>query len=96
MIRKKKPNRCDKEALEESLFGYCLLRILNHIHTLKIYYPTKQIIMSKTDLDAAYRQRHVMIRFALICMKVIDRIAYIFTRLPFRINSRSRLILHGE
>ena len=75
--------RYDKEALDESLFGFCLLRILNHIHVLKLSNPNDHIMMSKTDLDAAYRRLHVMLRFALMCITIIDRIAYLLTRLPF-------------
>ena len=75
--------RCNKDDLDESLFGYCLIRILNHIHALKIKFPHDTIVINKTDLDSAYRRLHVMIKFALICVTIIDRIAYLLARLPF-------------
>ena len=76
-------DRCDHNALDESLFGFCLLRILNHIHALKIKHPSQRILLNKTDLDAAYRRLHVMIKFALMCITIIDRITYLLSRLPF-------------
>ena len=41
------------------------------------------ILMNKTDLDAAFRRLHVILRYALLCTTIIGSIAYILFRLPF-------------
>ena len=76
-------NACDKEALEECIYGYCLLRLLHNIHFLRVKYPTTPIYMNKTDLDAAFRRIHVILKFALLCTTIIGSLAYILFRLPF-------------
>ena len=74
---------CDKEQLDPYLFPYCLLRTLHQIHVLRTIHPTIPILMTKYDLDAAYRRIHVALRFAILCITVIGRIAFLLLRLPF-------------
>ena len=75
--------RCNKDNLDESLFGFCLIRILNHIHALRIKFPNDTIVINKTNLDSVYRRLHIMVKFALMYITIIDRIAYLLARLPF-------------
>ena len=35
-------------------YGFCLLRILHMIAAMRIKWPSKRIMIGKTDLDAAY------------------------------------------
>ena len=41
------------------------------------------ILFNKTDLDAAYCRLHVALAYALLCITIIGRIAYLLIRLPF-------------
>ena len=76
-------NAIDKEDLDECLYGFCLLRILHNIHHMRNLHPNKVILMNKTDLDAAFRRLHVVLKFAILCTTIIGPIAYILFRLPF-------------
>ena len=76
-------NRCDKELLDECLIGHCLLRLLHQVHALRLLHPSIHILFNKTDLDAAYRRLHVALAYALLCITIISRIAYLLVRLPF-------------
>ena len=46
-------------------------------------WPTKRIILRKTDLDATYRQIHANAKIASICISIVDELAFICLRLPF-------------
>lgn len=74
---------CQKDELEDCIYGYCLLRTLHNIHTIRIHNPSSKIYINKTDLDAAFRRLHVVLKYALLCCTIIDAIAYILVRLPF-------------
>ena len=50
---------------------------------MRIHNPSTPILFNKTDLDAAYRRLHVAIKYALLCITIIGRIAYLLVRLPF-------------
>ena len=76
-------NRCKKTTFDDSLFGFCLIRVLNNIHALKIKHSTTQILINKTDFNAPNRRLHVMMRFVLMCITITDRITHLLARLPF-------------
>ena len=70
-------NMCDKDLIDKSLIGFCLLRILHQVHAMSLFNSSIPILFNKTDLDAAYRRLHVVIRFTLLCITIIERIAYL-------------------
>ena len=50
-------------------------------------YPLSRLLMTKHDLDSAYRRFHSRIEIALLCITIIENIAYFLTRLAFGITS---------
>ena len=79
-------NMVDETKLDECLFGYCLLRMLHRIHHMRESYPTTPILMSKIDLDAAFRRLHIFIDHALMTFTIIRNVAYFLGRMPFGSN----------
>jgi hypothetical protein len=79
-------NMVDEDKLDECLFGYCLLRMLHNIHDMRLRYPLTPILVSKIDLDAAFRRLHIWILHALMQFTIIRNIAYFLSRMPFGSN----------
>ena len=48
--------RFQRKSLQPCFYGFCLLRIIHMISVMRSRWSTKQILIGKTDLDAAYRQ----------------------------------------
>ena len=71
------------DLLDECVYGHCLRRILHGIHRQRIEFPTTRILISKMDLDAAYRRLHMKAKWAVRQITIVDNIAYILTRLAF-------------
>ena len=71
------------DLLDECVYGHCLRRILHGIHRKRIEFPTTRILISKMDLDAAYRRLHMKAKWAVRQITIVDNIAYILTRLAF-------------
>jgi hypothetical protein len=71
------------ELLEECRYGHALKRFLHGIHNIRYRHPHKVILLSKTDMDAAYRRIHTAMSAAVTCMTIVDDIAYLLVRLPF-------------
>lgn len=71
------------DLLTECVYGQCLRRILHRIHSMRIRFPTTPILLSKYDLDAADRQLHSHPTHAVKAITIVDKLAYILTRLPF-------------
>ena len=46
-------------------------------------YPNKRILISKMDLDAAYRRLHMRAKWAVKQITIVGCLAYILTRLAF-------------
>ena len=46
-------------------------------------WPTKRILIGKTDLDAAYRRIHAHANTASTCIAIVDEQAFLCLRLPF-------------
>ena len=76
-------HRTDKTALEPCHYGQALHRVLHHVHFLRLHHPSTPIVVSKTDLDAAYRRMHPIWSLAVMCISIIGSLAYLLLRLPF-------------
>ena len=50
--------RVHKELLDECVYGHMLLRTIHYILLLRQNNPSTKILISKTDLDSAYRRAH--------------------------------------
>ena len=53
------------------------------ISAIRSRWPTKQILIGKTDLDAAYRRIHANATTASTCIAIVDEIYFLYLRLPF-------------
>ena len=51
-------SRINEELLAPLQYGRCLYRVLHRIQHLRYNNPSKRILMSKHDLDLAYRRLH--------------------------------------
>ena len=76
-------NRVQWESLQPCFHGFCLLRILHMISAMRSRWPTKQILIGKTELDAAYCRIHAHANTASKCIAIVDEIAFLCLRLPF-------------
>ena len=58
-------SRVHKELVDECVYGHMLLRVIHHILWLRSNHPgATRILISKTDLDSAYRRAHTIERTA--------------------------------
>ncbi len=80
-------NRINEELLEPLQYGRCIFRVLHNIQHMRFNNPTKRILMTKHDLDSAYRRLHWHAKCALLCITIVNSIAYLLTRLCFGIAS---------
>ena len=76
-------DRMDKALLTNCFYGHCLIRMLHAIHIMRFKKPQQRILLTKLDLDAAYRRLHMLAKMAIMTITVIKQIAYILLRLPF-------------
>ena len=53
---------------------------------MRIRWPTKRILIGKTDLDAAYHRIHANATTALACILIVDKLYFLFLRLTFGIT----------
>ena len=53
------------------------------ISEMQIRWPTKRILIGKTDLDAAYHRIHAHANTALTCIAIVDELDFLCLRLPF-------------
>ena len=60
-----------------------MLRILHTISAMQSIWPTKRILIEKTDLDAAYRKIHANAKTAFTCIAIVDKLDFLCLRLPF-------------
>ena len=51
-------SRVHNELLDECRYGHMLLRLVHYILWLREHHPTTRILLSKTNLDSAYRRAH--------------------------------------
>ena len=76
-------NQVQRESLELCFYGFCLIRILHVISAMRSRWPTKRILIGKTDLDAAYLQIHENAKTASTCIAIVDELAFLCLRLTF-------------
>ena len=76
-------NRSLKDNLQPCLYGLRLLRILHMIKDIRIKWPSKRILIEKTDLGAAYCRIHTKKRIASTCIAIVDNIYLLCLRLNF-------------
>lgn len=76
-------NMVDDDNLEECRFGNVLIQTLYEIHQMRFQYGPVPILLSKYDLDAAYRRLSVLLRHALRCGIAFEDLVYLCFRLPF-------------
>lgn len=76
-------NDHDLELLTECFYGQCLRRLIHAIHRARLAFPTNVIYLVKYDLEAAYRRMHVFPPHAVTTITIIEKLAYLLTRLPF-------------
>ena len=70
-------NMIDDDNLEECHFGNVLTQVVHEVHALWTTHPTTLILLSKYDLDAAYRRFSVAIDVALLCAMAVADMVYI-------------------
>ena len=76
--------RMYRELLTKCFYGHCFLRFVLHaIHIMQCTYPSKQIFITKLDLDSAYRRLHVIAAMSVLTITILKKIAYILLRLTF-------------
>ena len=79
-------NMVQEALLQDCIYGKCLLRVLHSIHQMRWDFKNKRILMSKYDMDAAYRRLHTAVKHSLQCVTIVGSIAYIPLRLPFGVS----------
>ena len=75
--------RVQKDKIPDCQYGHALRRFLHGISDIRRRHPNTPILITKTDMDAAYRRLHATIQAAVTCITVLANIAYLLTRLPF-------------
>ena len=78
--------RVHKQLLTDCMYGHMLSRVIHYILSLRQSFPDKRILISKADLDSAYRRAHVDekaaaksitwfihrdVRILLLCLRLI-------------------------
>jgi hypothetical protein len=76
-------SRCDLTLHEPCMFGRAMCRIIHWIVYLRHRYPTKRILLTKTDWKAAYRRGHLNIGTAVQCATQMDQILLMPLRMTF-------------
>ena len=64
-------NQVLKDNLQPYFYGFLTLRILHMIVDIRIKWPSKCIVIGKTDLDAAYRRVHANAQIAATCIVIV-------------------------
>ena len=77
-------NQVLKDTLQPCFYVFFLLRIIHMIAAMLIKWPSKCILIGKTDLDAAYRQVHANTQIAAKCIKTVGKLAFLCFSLTFR------------
>ena len=73
----------DLELLTECFYGQCLRRLIHATHRARLAFPETTIFLVKYGLEAAYRRIHVFPSHAATTITIIEKLAYLMTRLPF-------------
>ena len=72
-----------QDSLQPCFYGFCLLRILHMISTMRIRWPTKVILIGKTDLDAANLRIHANATTVSTCIAIVDELDFLCLGLTF-------------
>ena len=75
-------NRILKEKLQPRFYKFCLLTILHMLVAMQIRYPSKSILIRKTDLGAAYRYIHANAQIVSTYIAIMDKLALLCLHLP--------------
>ena len=65
------------------MYGFCILRFLYHVHSLRSTHPHKTIIISKIDVKSAYRRANVAPALAEMSIHKVDEVALMILPLEF-------------
>jgi hypothetical protein len=76
-------SRIDMDAYPEMIFGWCLLRIIHLIISLRLHYPQTRILISKYDYSDAYRRMAHSASAAAQTIAASAGLAFIALRLTF-------------
>ena len=76
-------SRIDMSAYAEMIFGWCLLRIIHLIVSLRFHYPLTRVLISKYDYSDAYRRMAHDADAASQTISVAAGLAFIALRLTF-------------
>jgi hypothetical protein len=83
----------DPDCLEEIIYGHCLYRCIHIMHQMRLKYPRVAILMSKFDIDSAFRRLHSWCEHAPLYMATLpspdcedELTAFLDVRMPFGAN----------
>ena len=76
-------SRIDMAAYSEMIFGWCLLRIIHLIVSLRLHYPTQRILITKYNHSDAYHRMAHSANAAAQTISVAAGLAFIALRLTF-------------
>lgn len=80
----------EEGQLEEILYGHCLIRCIHIMHKMRLKHPEIAILLSKFDIDSAFRRMHSRPDHAPLFLTVLPdadgHAAYLDTRMPFGSN----------
>ena len=73
----------DLALLSPCQYGQCLRRVVHAILQMRFENEGKIMYVIKYDFEAAYRRLHVYPPHAVLTIIVVNKLAYLLTRLPF-------------
>jgi hypothetical protein len=82
-------SRFDMHAYPEMIIGWCLLRIIHLIISIRIHYPNSRILISKDDYSDAYRRMTHSASAAAQTISESAGLAFIALRLTVALLGRS-------
>ena len=71
------------DEIPPCMFGYCLLRILHYIATLRFHHPSTPILIQKVDWKSAYKRVHLHHDTAVQCCSLYKDLVLIPLRAIF-------------
>ena len=73
-----------KEALQDCMYGHCIIRCLHYIAALRLKHPSTRILVQKVDYKSAYRRAHLTWQTAIQTItQVTDNLSQIALRATF-------------
>ena len=76
-------NRVLKDTLQPCFYGFFLISILHIIVAMRIKWPSKRIMIGKTDFYAAYRRFHTNAHIAVTCIAIVVKLSFLCLCLLF-------------